>query len=120
MLGSAERRNEIMKILCRRRNDTICNLALEFGVSERTIRRDVEILSLSEPIYTKSGRYGGGVYVMEEYIPANLYMSSNESEILDKVYLMIKSQKKKVLTDEEMKVFANILKHYSKPQKERK
>ncbi len=119
-MGSAERRNEIMKILCRRRNDTICNLASEFGVSERTIRRDIEILSLSEPIYTRSGRYGGGVYVMEEYVPTNLYMSNKESEILDKVYLIIKSQKKQVLTSEEMRVFEGIVKNYSKPQKERK
>ncbi len=60
MQGTAERRVEIMKKLCRRRKDTIGNLAHELGVSERTVRRDLEALSLSEPIYTQSGRYGGG------------------------------------------------------------
>lgn len=65
MQGRAERRSEIMKLLCRRRSETIRNLAFEFEVSERTIRRDIEILSLNEPIYTQVGRYGGGVYVEE-------------------------------------------------------
>ena len=54
-----------MKLLCRRRSETIRNLAFEFEVSERTIRRDIDILSLNEPIYTQVGRYGGGVYVEE-------------------------------------------------------
>ena len=36
-------------------------------VSEKTIRRDIEALSLSAPIYTQAGRYGGGVYMMDGY-----------------------------------------------------
>lgn len=36
-MGSSERRNAIIKALCRRRYDKIGNLAIEFGVSERTI-----------------------------------------------------------------------------------
>ena len=62
-MGCAERRQEILKILCRRRHETVANLAFELCVSERTIRRDIETLSLSEPIYTQTGRYGGGVYI---------------------------------------------------------
>lgn len=60
-MGTAERRREMMKILCRRRYETIGKLASEFGVSMRTIQRDIEALSLTEPIYTKAGKYGGGV-----------------------------------------------------------
>lgn len=60
-MGTAERRNEIMRVLCRKRHETVLNLAKEFGVSERTILRDVVALSLTEPIYTQCGRYGGGV-----------------------------------------------------------
>ena len=59
-MGTAERRNEIMRILCRRRHESISNLADEFGVSTRTILRDIEVLSIKEPIYTQCGRYGGG------------------------------------------------------------
>ena len=60
-----ERRMEIIKILFRRRYETLCNLAFELEVSERTIRRDIDELSRTMPIYTKRGRYDGGVYVVE-------------------------------------------------------
>ena len=80
-MGTAERRKEIMKILCRRKHETVKNLAFEFGVSERTIRRDIEILSLTEPIYTQTGRYSGGVYVVEDYLMYQIHMTEKESEI---------------------------------------
>ena len=66
-MGATERRNAIIQALGRRRYDKISNLASEFGVSERTIRRDIEILSLTEPIRTEAGRYSGGVYVLDYY-----------------------------------------------------
>lgn len=69
----AERRREIMNKLCLRRYDAVSNLAVEFGVSERTIRRDIDILSATEPIYTQPGRYSGGVYVVEGYYINNKY-----------------------------------------------
>lgn len=62
MQETAERRRKIMKIMCRRRSETIQDLAFELGVSERTIRRNIEILSYKEPVYTQQGWYGG-VYV---------------------------------------------------------
>lgn len=64
-MESAERRNKIIKTLCQRGHETVANLAYEFSVSERTIRRDIETLSESEPIYTQNGRYGGGIYVVK-------------------------------------------------------
>ena len=84
-MGSAERRREIIKCLCRRRHETIANLAFEFGVSERTVRRDIEVLSLTEPIYTKTGRYYGGVYVMEGYYVNNMYLPEEEIDLLKKI-----------------------------------
>ena len=53
-----ERRAAILDALCIRRQDTIANLAEEFGVNEKTIRRDIEELSCSYPIETVRGRYG--------------------------------------------------------------
>ena len=73
-MGTAERRTEIMRVLCRRRHETISNLADEFGVSTRTILRDIEVLSVMEPIYTQCGRYGG-VYVTDDYSMSRMYMS---------------------------------------------
>ncbi len=46
-MKAAERRAEILKILCRRRYETISVLAAEFNVSERTIRRDIESLIMN-------------------------------------------------------------------------
>ena len=61
-----------------RRHDTIKNLAFEFEVSERTIRRDIEILSYTEPIYTQRGRYEGGVHIVDGYYFDRMYMSKEE------------------------------------------
>ena len=55
-MGNAERRLEILKLLCRRRYEKLENLASEFGVSKRTISRDIEYLSLKNPIYTQAGK----------------------------------------------------------------
>ena len=66
-MGAAERRQLILDLLCQRRRETISNLAAELGVSERTIRRDVEMLTLRYPIETVCGRYGGGVRMADWY-----------------------------------------------------
>jgi predicted DNA-binding transcriptional regulator YafY len=115
-LGTAERRNEILKLLCRRRYETISNLAFEFGVSDRTIRRDIEVLSLTEPIYTQSGRYGGGVYVMDGYHMNRMYMSERELGLLHKIYDFASIQEKCTLTKDELTVFKRIIEDYSKPE----
>ena len=66
-MDAVERRQQILELLCQRRKDTMQNLAAELGVSERTIRRDVEILTRSYPLETVCGRYGGGVRVADWY-----------------------------------------------------
>ena len=60
-MGAAERRQQILELLCQRRKETVSNLAAELGVCERTIRRDIETLTLQYPIVTGVGRSGGGV-----------------------------------------------------------
>ena len=61
----SERRSEILRLLCKRRHQTAINLATEFGVSERTIRNDLVILSCYYPIQVTRGRYGGGAHLPE-------------------------------------------------------
>ena len=56
-----DRQQQLISLLCQRRSDSIQNLAMELGVCERTIRRDIEELTLTYPIETVRGRYGGGV-----------------------------------------------------------
>ncbi len=113
-MGTAERRKEIITLLCRRRHDTTSNLASEFGVSERTIRRDIEALSLTEPIYTQTGRYGGGIYVLDGYQIDRMYMTDQELAVLGKtlkVTIMYNA-----LSADEIIILKSIIDKYTKPQ----
>lgn len=115
-LGTAERRQKILILLCRRRHDTIENLASEFGVSERTIRRDIEALSATDPIYTQTGRHGG-VYVADGYYLDRQYMSNEEISLLKKVQGVALQQGQCVLSVAEISLLANLIDMYSKPTK---
>jgi len=57
-LSANERRMAIWHTLCSRRRCTTAYLAAEYGVSIRTIRYDIDHLSLSYPIEVERGRYG--------------------------------------------------------------
>ena len=113
-MGTAERRYEIMKILCRRRYETIRNLASEFGVSMRTVQRDIEALSRTEPIYTQFGKYGGGVYVMEDYSMDRMYMKEQELDVLQKLYIAA-DKYEDLLTVDEKNLLKSLISQYSKP-----
>ena len=113
-MGTAERRYEIMKILCRRRYETIRNLASEFGVSMRTVQRDIEVLSGSEPIYTQFGKYGGGVYVVEGYSMDRMYMKNSELDVLQKLYIAA-DKYEDLLTTDEQNLLKSLISQYSKP-----
>jgi predicted DNA-binding transcriptional regulator YafY len=114
-MGTTERRKEIMRILCRRRYETVSNLASEFGVSERTIQRDIHTLSESEPIYTQCGRYGGGVYVVEGYTLDRMYMSEKELSVLHKLLVSAEVQDVCDLSNEEIDILSAIISLYTKP-----
>jgi len=80
-----ERRQRLIEVLCQRRQDTMANLAEEFGVNERTIRRDIEALTLSYPIDTICGRYGGGVKVADWYHLNRKTLSPEQAELLKRL-----------------------------------
>ena len=81
-MGLSERRQEIMETLCHRRQETMANMAFEFGVSVRTIRNDIDILSLSYPLETVRGRYGGGVRVMDGFYMNRKYLKPEQRDLL--------------------------------------
>ena len=86
----SERREAILRVLCQRRQDKIDNLAEEFGVSVRTIKNDIEELTLALPIETVRGRYGGGVRVADGYYFAKSvkmleYIFDNPSTLEDNI-----------------------------------
>ena len=81
-MGPNERRQEIIETLCHRRQETMNNLAFEFGVSIRTIRNDIDTLSLSYPLETVRGRYGGGVRVMDGFYMNRKYLNTEQIDLL--------------------------------------
>lgn len=115
-MGTAERRNEILRILCRRRHETIENLASELAVSKRTIRRDIDVLSMTYPIYTQTGKYNGGIYVMDGFFLERMYMNDTELDILKKLYTIAQNSNSS-LTQQELSVLDSIISTYSKPIK---
>ena len=66
-MSAGEQRQQILGLLCQRRKEPIHNLAAELEVCEKTIRRDIKVLTLSYPIETCCGRYGGGVKMADWY-----------------------------------------------------
>ena len=113
-MGTSERRAELLRILSLRRHDTVFNLAREFGVSERTIRRDIETLSLSEPIYTQTGRYNGGVYIIEGYSARKLYLLDSEIKVIKKIQSYLDNAAESPLNLEEMTILNSIVLKYTK------
>lgn len=89
MKNALERRQQILEVLCERRHESVENLAYEFGVHERTIRRDIENLSLSYPIYTTQG-VGGGVYIMDGFKLGRKYLNNEETLLLEKLLTQLK------------------------------
>ena len=108
MQSALERRQEILEVLCERRHESVENLATEFGVNERTIRRDIEYMTLSYPIYTVPGK-GGGVYVSDGYRLGKKYLTDKQSELLEEL--------SKGLTGNERAVMQSILKTFKEPRR---
>ena len=74
---------EIVYILLGRRSVTARELAERFGVSARTIYRDIDVLSLSGiPVYTEQGK-NGGISLLADYVLDKSILSETEqTEIL--------------------------------------
>lgn len=85
MLKANERRQKILEILCVRRQETMENLAQEFNVTTRTIRNDIEELTLAHPIETVRGRYCGGVRVADGYYLGRKYLKPDQQELLKRL-----------------------------------
>lgn len=112
-MGTAERRLEIMKYLCRKRHATMPELSREFCVSLRTIQRDIFELSLMMPIITRPGKQSGGVYVIGDYTMDRIYMSEKEISLLTKIKHIVEPQ----LSQAEKTLLNHIIETYTKNKK---
>ena len=95
-MNTADRRTEIINILIIRRRTTARELADEFGVTTRTIQKDIQALSPGYPIYTKQGG-DGGIYIGDEYKPYVNTLSSDELDTLCEIYRQAEGVHKKIL-----------------------
>ena len=111
MRSPSERRMSIIETLSERRSDSIDNLAFEFGVSRRTMRNDIEILSLSFPLYTIPGPRGG-VFVEEGFRLGKRYLSNEQTELLMKLL--------PTLSDNDATVMKSILQEFGIPERKKK
>lgn len=111
-MGTAERRLEILKYLCKHRQATMPQLAKMFGVSVRTIQRDIFELeeTLRVPLEMRSGKYGG-VFVKGDYTFDRAYMHEEQTALLWKIYTLVEDR----LPAKEIEAFARLIQAYTKP-----
>ena len=79
----SERREKLLEVLCIRRHDTIKNLAEEFHVSPRTIKYDIEELTLTYPIDTIRGRYANSYFLNANSVTQPGIVDADRQPILD-------------------------------------
>jgi predicted DNA-binding transcriptional regulator YafY len=95
-MNTAHRRLEIINMLMSRQRMTAGELAQEFGVSIRTIRYDIQVLSSCYPIYTRQGEKGG-VFMPMDYKPYANSLTPLELKTLCDLYMQAEGQQKSVL-----------------------
>ena len=116
-MGTAERRLEIMKYLCKARFATMSDLAKKFDVSVRKIKRDIDELGNTIPLEIKTGRYEGGVYVMSGYSWDKAYMSLEDIALLTEIKNIGEKQQPLALNSRQLKRLEEIIRTYSVPRK---
>ena len=105
MKSAIERRQRIIDILNMRRSEKIDNLAFEFNVTRRTIEKDIQVLSCSYPIDTKTGP-SGCVFVQEGFDLYERYLTATQFEVLKRL--------KETTTGEDARVLETILKSFGR------
>lgn len=84
MRDTNERREELIRILMMNKKCTMEYLANSLNVSVRTIKRDVDFLSLTKPIQIDTGR-AGGVYITNRKAINLPIMKGEEISLLQKI-----------------------------------
>ena len=106
MQSAVERRQQLLETISDRRHETVDRLAAEFGVSRRTIERDITVLSCSYPIVTENWR-GGGVRAMDGWYVSRRYLHDDQEALLRSLL--------PGLQPEQQKLMESILSSFAKP-----
>lgn len=118
MANTQERRERMLRLLGLRERWKVGELAREFGVTERTILRDVEQLSLTKPICTEPGRHGG-VWLTEH--SAHPTLTAEETAALRRALAVLETgaanrgaPAQGTLSPEDLQTVREIIRHYGK------
>ena len=95
-MSATERRDEIMRIMIARRQETIPNLAVELNVSRRTVERDILALTATNPLETVQGN-GGGVRLPDWYHPYRNTLSREQTATLANLMSRASEEERTVL-----------------------
>ena len=106
MKSMTDRRQMILEYLLEHRKTTRKELSNRFGVSLRTIERDIIVLSCSYPIDTQQGG-AGGIFIADGYRLGMKYLSEEQLSLLERL-----SQN---LCEEDFDVMKSILKTFKRP-----
>lgn len=108
-----QRRREIAKKIYQRRCETIDNLAKEFGVSRKTVIKDINALRTIEPFYLKKGKDCASVYVLGGGYLERAYMTQEELDVLKQLYIMSIQKCECVLDINQQKTLQRIILDYT-------
>lgn len=97
-MTTGERRLEIIRILTARRRETMRNLARELGVTTRTIRTDILVLTADYPLETRRGN-GGCVKVAEWFHPHQNILTAEQQRVLSQMIAIGDERQAKVLRE---------------------
>ena len=106
MQSTTDRRQMILEHLLDNRHATRKELADKFGVSTRTIERDIIVLSCSYPIDTQQGG-GGGIFIADGYRLGMKYLTEEQLTLLVKISNSLKR--------EEFDIMNSIIKTFKRP-----
>ena len=106
MKNTTERRFLMLEYLLKVRRTTRSKLSVKFGVSLRTIDRDILILSCSFPITAVQGG-NGGIGIAEGYYFGMKYLTEPQAILLEKLSAS--------LTGDDLILMCEILKTFKKP-----
>lgn len=109
MQATTERRQQMLEYISIHRHVQYQDLMDEFHISKKTAQRDVEILSCSYPIYTRT-TCAGGIFTMEGWYASKSYLHDDQEALLRKLLAG--------LQPEDQKTMQSILDAFAKPTKE--
>ena len=112
---TTERRKWILEAISARRHTTVKKLSQELGVSQRTVQRDIELLSLNYPIVTSTGRNGGVSFIDGYYYNASgFYITEGQRNAFNCVINLLEAALKSQVTYKELEVIKKFVEKHTK------